>query len=109
MAWALLCARGHMRTLASLSLAALAACSGGPIDDEQNPFTQDMADDGKEDSAYMNPDGTEIEVDLEGDVAGTAFQLREGPAMLGQFALTYFRKQEKMFIESLAEDSTTAN
>jgi hypothetical protein len=35
--------------------------------------------------------------------------LNDAPASIGQFALTYFRKQEKMYIESLAEDATNAN
>src|SRR5262249_53708231 len=45
----------------------------------------------------------------EGDVEGSAFQIDEGPQQLGQYALTFFRKQEKMYIESLAEDATTVN
>ncbi len=95
-----------MKTIAALSLALLsAACTGNPIDDS-NPFTDDLSDDEKADSAYMNPDGVEIEVDLEGDVEGPAFRIQDGPAMLGQFALTYFRKQETMYIESLAEDAS---
>jgi hypothetical protein len=96
------------KTLASLLVVA-AGCASDATLDGDNPFNQDMTDDGKADSAYMNPDGVEIEVDLEGDVSGTTFQLSEGPAMLGQFALTFFRKQETMYIESLAEDATAAN
>jgi hypothetical protein len=57
----------------------------------------------------MNPDGIEVEVDLEGDVEGPDYRLKDAPAEIGQFALTFFRKQEKMFIESLAEDATTTN
>lgn len=68
-----------------------------------------MDDDGKADSAYFNPDGVEVEVDLEGDVAGPDFRLREAPAALGQYALTYFRKNETMYIESLAEDATASD
>jgi hypothetical protein len=102
---------GRMRkALGAVSIAALVAgCASPSADDQANPFLQDMSDPGKEDSAYMNPDGTEVEVDLEGDVTGSSFQLREAPAILGQFVLTYFRKQEKLFIESLAEDSTNAS
>ena len=94
----------------SVSLAAtLVGCqSAEPQGDEDNPFTQNMDNDGKEDSAYMNPDGREVEVDLEGDVEGAAaYQLADAPAMIGQYALTYFRKQEKMYIESLAEDASS--
>jgi hypothetical protein len=84
----------------------VAACAGEGSDDGDNPFLADMSDSGKEDSAYMNPDGIEVEVDLEGDVEGASYQLKNGPVEIGQFALTYFRKQEKMYIESLAEDGT---
>jgi hypothetical protein len=117
MAWSLLFARAIMRkTLAALSLScsslialSAAGCANETSDSQENPFLQDQSDDGKEDSAYMNPDGIEIEVDLEGDVEGPAYRLKDGPVEIGQFALTYFRKQEKMFIESLAEDGTASN
>jgi hypothetical protein len=84
----------------------VAACAGEGTDAGDNPFLADMSDSGKEDSAYMNPDGIEVEVDLEGDVEGASYQLKNGPVEIGQFALTYFRKQEKMYIESLAEDGS---
>ena len=82
------------------------ACAGSGAPSGDNPFLQNMDEDGKADSAYYNPDGVEVEVDLEGDVAGPDFRLAEAPAMLGQYALTYFRKKEVMYIESLAEDAT---
>ena len=82
------------------------ACAGSGAPGGDNPFLQNMDEDGKADSAYFNPDGVEVEVDLEGDVAGPDFRLAEAPAMLGQYALTYFRKKEVMYIESLAEDAT---
>ena len=95
------------KTLYGLGLAALAmGCGTSQPAGGDNPFTQDMSDDGKEDSAYLNPDGTEVEIDLEGDIAGPADQLADGPASLGQFALTFFRKQNLMYIESLAEDAS---
>ncbi len=98
-----------MKSLA-LSLALVAGCSGADsFDDGPNPFLDDLSDSGKEDSAYLNPDGVEVEVDLEGDVEGSQFQLAEGPALVGQFALTYFRKTETMYIESLAEDASSAS
>ncbi len=78
----------------------------GDPDDQANPFLADMADDFKSDSAYLNPDGFEVEVDLEGDVLGPAARLPDGPAILGQFALTNFRKNEVMYLESLAEDAS---
>lgn len=89
--------------------AGLAGCTSESPDEQPNPFTQDLTDDGKEDSAYLNPDGFEIEVDLEGDVTGPASRLTDGPAALGQFALTYFRKRETMYLESLAEDAAAAD
>jgi len=92
--------------LASLSLAIVATgCATEGGDDGANPFAEDHPDDGKEDSAYLNPDGVEVEVDIEGDVAaGTGSRVEEAPVAISQFALTYFRKTETMFIESLAED-----
>ena len=100
-----------MRSSFALLAAALAplvatACAAPTADDGPNPFLQNMDDDGKADSAYLNPDGVEVEVDLEGDVAGPSWQLLDGPASLGQYAMTYFRKNETMYIESLAEDAT---
>ncbi|MBV8758394.1 MAG: hypothetical protein JO257_14000 [Deltaproteobacteria bacterium] len=92
----------------SLSLLGLllAACAADPTS-APNAFTEDMSDSGKEDSAYLNPDGTEVEVDLEGDVVGGASEVADAPAQLGQFAMTYFRKANTMYIESLAEDAST--
>lgn len=95
--------RIHLAFLASTL--AIGCTASGP-DPDVNPFLQNMDNDGKDDSAYMNPDGVEVEVDLEGDVAGPAYRLADGPASIGQFALTYFRKQDTMYIESLAEDAT---
>ncbi|CAN5890160.1 hypothetical protein BH11MYX2_BH11MYX2_03640 [soil metagenome] len=99
------------QALASLSLALLAASgvAGCATDDAvtadaDNPFAQDLPDDGKEDSAYQNPDGQEVEVDLEGDVTATSSQIDDGPVAIAQFATTFFRRSETMFIESLAEE-----
>jgi hypothetical protein len=89
----------------TLALLLLAACAADPASGK-NPFTEDMSDSGKEDSAYLNPDGTEVEVDLEGDVTGSSSELSDAPAQLGQFAMTYFRKNNTMYIESLAEDAS---
>ena len=89
-----------------LGVATACAGSGSGSPSGDNPFLQNLDDDGKADSAYYNPDGVEVEVDLEGDVAGPDFRLAEAPAMLGQYALTYFRKKEVLYIESLAEDAT---
>jgi hypothetical protein len=91
----------------ALYVASLAVgCASEATPQADNPFLQDMENDGKEDSAYLNPDGVEVEVDLEGDVAGPAYKLPDAPATIGQFAMTYFRKKEIMYFESLAEDAT---
>ena len=37
---------------------------------------------------------------------GPAYRLEDGPAALGQFALTNLRKREVMYLESLAEDAS---
>ncbi len=103
-----------MRKLAGLVSSLLvvatagAGCTapGGDGGADSNPFLDDQANAGKEDTGYLNPDGVEVEVDLEGDVAGPASRLTEAPAQLGQFAMTYFRKSEKLFIESIAEVNT---
>ncbi len=99
-----------MRKLVAGSLLAVMAfgCSteGPSRSAGDNPFTMDLTEDGKQDSAYLNPDGAEVEIDLEGDVVGSNYQLDDGPAALGQFAMTFFRKKQTMYIESLAEDAT---
>jgi hypothetical protein len=83
---------------------ALAACTAP---EGSNPFLEDQSNqDGKEDTAYLNPDGVEVEVDLEGDVAGPTYRLPDGPAEIGQFALSYLRKHGQIYLESIAEDAT---
>ena len=98
--------RKTLGVLSAVLAGSFGACtSEGNPDDQANPFLQDLADDSKEDSAYLNPDGFEVEVDLEGDVAGPTWRLTDGPAALGQFAMTNFRRNEVMYLESLAEDA----
>ncbi len=97
------------RVTFSILAVALAACApaAGPSD-APNPFLEEeYSDEGKADTAYLNPDGVEVEVDLEADVEGTAYRIWDGPAELGQFALTYLRKRGEVYLESLAEDSTS--
>lgn len=72
-----------------------------------NPFLDDQSDLGKADTAYLNPDGIEVEVDLEADVSASSYQLLKSPAYLGQFATTYLRKRGEFYLESLAEDATS--
>ncbi len=108
-----------MRTLPSsivgLALLALVvpACSGGsdspsqqePFSSGPNPFTEDQGNPGKADTEYFNPNGIEVEVDLEADVTASSGRIWDAPAELGQFALTYLRKRGQFYLESLAEDS----
>ncbi|MBI5500111.1 MAG: proprotein convertase P-domain-containing protein [Deltaproteobacteria bacterium] len=93
------------------SLVLFAAGSGciaaGDAGDEDNPFLQDMSNDGKEDTGYVNPDGIEVEVDLEGDVEASSWRIWDAPAEVGQFAVTYLRKRGEFYVESLAEDATS--
>ncbi|MFH1532218.1 MAG: proprotein convertase P-domain-containing protein [Pseudomonadota bacterium] len=83
-------------------------CGDGASDEfAANPFLEDQANASKEDTHYLNPDGIEVEVDLEGDVDAPAYRKAEAPAMLGQFALTTLAKRGDFYLESLAEDATS--
>ncbi|MBI5478668.1 MAG: proprotein convertase P-domain-containing protein [Deltaproteobacteria bacterium] len=80
------------------------ACSGQPGEPTgENPFLQDQSNEGKADTNYVNPDGIEVEVDLEADLEAPTYKLADAPTMLGQFALTYLRKHGEFYLESLAE------
>ncbi len=68
----------------------------------ENPFLAAPGD-GKSDTAYANPDGVEVEVDLEADVEAPSWSIGRAPAELGQFAVTYLRKRGDFYLESLAE------
>ena len=93
--------------------ALLLACSssdGGsksPGSSGPNPFLQDQSNPGKADTAYLNPDGIEVEVDVEADVTAPSYRLLESPVYVAQFATTYLRERKQFYIESLAEDSTS--
>jgi hypothetical protein len=93
-----------VRTGLALALGALCACSSGPA--PHNAFLDDTPEDGKADSNYLNPDGEEVEVDLEGDVQADANNIDDAPAQSAQFALTYLRQRKQFYLESLAEDLT---
>ena len=109
----------------AIALTATQACSGeasviGSSSDDPaatldenaaNPFLQDQSN-GKLDSQYLNPDGIEVEVDLEADLdtAGlTRSRVEDAPAILGQFALTYLRKNQQVYLESLAEQASSSD
>ena len=106
-----------LRRLASFAAvvpALLLACSssdgGSPGGGEAtNPFLDDQTPSGKADTAYMNPDGIEVEVDIEADVEAPTYRLLESPAFVAQFATTYLRERKEFYLESLAEDTTSKN
>lgn len=103
----------HSLIVVALFGSAVAACSansdsGAPSAPGENPFLVEFTDEGKADTGYVNPDGVEVEVDLEADVEAPTSRVMEAPAFLGQFATTYLRKHGDFYLESLAEDSTSA-
>ncbi len=77
--------------------------------DDNNPFLQDMSNSGKADTAYLNPDGIEVELDVEADVQAPAYRVLEAPAFVAQFATTYLRERKEFYVESMAEDVTSKN
>ncbi len=93
------------------------ACSSGsdgspsdnPEEEGANPFLENQDNLGKADTGYMNPDGIEVEVDVEGDTTATGYQQKKSPAYLAQFATTYLRKRGEFYLESLAEQATAAS
>lgn len=90
----------------SVAFLVLVGC-GGEEEFGANPFLDEQGNQGKQDTQYMNPDGIEVEVDLEGDVDAPDFRKGDAPAILGQFALTYLRKRGEFYLESLAEDASS--
>jgi hypothetical protein len=72
-----------------------------------NPFLENLENHSKEDTQYVNPDGIEVEVDIEADIEAPSYKIKDAPAALGQFALTYLRKRNEFYLESLAEDATS--
>ena len=73
----------------------------------KNPFTEDLTQRDKADTAYINPDGIEVEVDIEADVEAPSDRIKHAPAELGQFAMTHLRKTSQFYLEGLAEDATS--
>jgi hypothetical protein len=95
--------------LSAVLVGLVPACTGsdGSNNDAPNPFLEDQSNLGKADTGYQNPDGIEVEVDLEADITAPAYRIHDAPADLGQFALTYLRKRGEFYLESLAEDSSS--
>ena len=72
-----------------------------------NPFLDDQINVGKADTAYQNPDGIEVEVDIEGDVEASSSRIDQAPGMLAQFAQTYLRNRRAFYLQSSAEAAST--
>ncbi len=73
--------------------------------DGPNPFLSNY----EKDTGYVNLKGVEVEVSLEADfVPEYSIQKRRGPVELAQFAVTYLRKLDNLFLEILGEDATAA-
>jgi hypothetical protein len=108
----------HTRQILWISLMALSvgfaatACSSADVlmleEQDDNPFLDPSVVDGKADTYYYNPYGVEIEVDIEGEVEAPSYKLSLAPAILGQFAMTYLRERELMYLESLAEQASSS-
>lgn len=97
-------------TAVILAMGAGCDSGGGATDDGgTNPLLEPAVDPGKADTQYYNPDGIEVEVDLEADVEASAYQIDRAPAVLGQFAMTYYRLKEELYLESLAEQASNAD
>lgn len=94
---------------AIVTMALVWACGSNESATEEasNPFLESLENHSKEDTQYVNPDGIEVEVDIEADVEAPSYKLNDAPAVLGQFALTYLRKRGDFYLESLAEDATS--
>ena len=96
-----------LAALPTLTLGCMTGPEDGSLPAGPNPFLEDQSDDGKADTAYQNPDGIEVEVDIEADVQGSTWRRLEAPPYLGQFATTYLRNRNEFYLESLAEDATS--
>lgn len=101
-----------------LALAPIVACDDGAAGDDgadRKSFDEGAAnpllttgEPGKADTQYLNPDGIEVEVDVEADLEGaSSWQKADGPAILAQYAMTYLRKEKQIYLESLAEQATS--
>ncbi|MBW2526149.1 MAG: proprotein convertase P-domain-containing protein, partial [Deltaproteobacteria bacterium] len=78
----------------------------GDIPEYTNPFT-DSEEGGKGDTGYYNLRGVELHVTLEADLEADGWRMFDGPAELGQYAVTRLKKTDQFYIELLAEDQAT--
>lgn len=97
------------------TVALLVACSEtiSPAPDEPvvtddfgaNPFLENN-DPGKEDTGYVNRRGIEAHVTIEADVQASEWRILRSPAEITQYAMTYLRKRNGLYVEILGEDAT---
>ncbi|MBN1947229.1 MAG: proprotein convertase P-domain-containing protein [Bradymonadales bacterium] len=98
-------------TLVVLSLCGLAGCEealqlqSDPDELGPNPFLEEV-EDGKGDTGYLNLRGVEVHVTLEADIQASSWRIFDAPPDLAQFAVTYLKKHDHLYIEILAEDAT---
>ena len=60
------------------------------------------------DTGYINPNGTEVEMDIEADVTAPSLdKIMVAPSYLGQFALTYMAKNYHIYLESIVTDASS--
>ncbi len=96
--------------LPGVALALTSACAPAPsASSRPNAFLDESIEDGKADTGYLNPDGIEVEVDLEADIAASSYGIDDAPASSAQYALTVLRTSGTFYIESIAEDSSQAS
>jgi hypothetical protein len=93
---------GHLFPMMLLASTGCMAGAGGPDD---TAFVDAENEAGKEDTGYQTSlDALEVEMTLEADVKAGTWEVERAPLEVGQFALTWLRKNQNVFIQSLAED-----
>ena len=101
--------RNIATTLLALTGALTMGCGDAAVLDytaDENPFVESQTGQ-KMDSFYYNPDGIEIEVDIEANIEAPRFRLDAAPATLAQYAMTYLQHKGVLYLESLAEDASS--
>ncbi len=95
--------RWMMASLLGFGLSLLGCHPGSGSAADQNPFLEITAFDGKEDTGYLNALGREAHLTIEADIEAPRRSIFAAPAELAQFAVTYLRIREKIYVEILAE------
>ncbi|MCU0692991.1 MAG: hypothetical protein MUF54_16465 [Polyangiaceae bacterium] len=108
--WPASCVLHLVFLVPACSSEAVDGSDGTPQQEEgSNPLLEDQSNRGEQDTAHINPDGIEVEVDVEGDTGASGHQLRKSPAHISQFATTYLLRRGKFYLESLTEQATSAS